>query len=137
MYNYGWGPKERVDLFDWGSFVANSGNTLEFKVECDALTDASIECAARYAAGVIKFRKVVGVPEGGLRVASALAQYAQPNRPELPPLIADDVMTTGGSMERMKVEMNWPDTVGFVIFNRNNSTYPTPDWIKAFWEIGR
>lgn len=31
-----------TDLFSSGSFIANSGKTLDWKIECDALSDGSI-----------------------------------------------------------------------------------------------
>lgn len=133
-----------TNLFTWGDFVANSGKTLPFKVECDALTDEDIECAARYVAGRFRFKNVVGVPRGGLRLAAALGEYVgvwDHDRPDdhlpFPPLIVDDVLTTGGSMERMRAEMNWPDAVGFVIFDRRAGLpRTTSPWIKSFWSMG-
>ena len=129
-------------LFAWGNFVANSGQALPFKIECDALTDEDIECVAQYVASTIRFRNVVGVPRGGLRLAAELGKYVGvwdhdrlDDYLQFPPLIVDDVLTTGDSMERMRVGMNWPKAVGFVIFDRSGIC-TTASWIKSFWRIG-
>lgn len=131
-----------VDLFTWGEFVTNSGKTLDFKVECDALTDEDIECVAQYVASTIRFRNVVGIPRGGLRLAAELGKYVGvwdhdrlDDYLQFPPLIVDDALTTGGSMKRMRAEMNWPDAVGFVIFDRSDIR-TTSSWIKSFWRTG-
>src|ERR1700722_3264701 len=85
-----------VSLFTDGEFVAHSGVTLPFKIDCDALTDADIATLAKEISRRTKFSVVVGIPRGGLRLAAALEQYCQPSAPVL---IADDVLTTGRSME--------------------------------------
>lgn len=131
-----------VNLFTHGEFVANSSVTLPFKVECDALTDEDIECVAQYVASTIRFRNVVGIPRGGLKLAAELGKYVGvwdhdrlDDYLQFPPLIVDDVLTTGDSMARMKAEMNWPDAVGFVIFDRSGIR-TTSSWIKSFWRTG-
>jgi len=66
----------------------------------------------------LKFGAVEGVPSGGLRFAEALRQYQSAG----PLLIADDVLTTGASMELHRAGR---DALGVVIFARG----PCPAWV--------
>ena len=119
-------------LFQDGEFTAASGQTLPFKIECDALTDADWKWAARYVALRISFSFVEGVPEGGLWFADALAPYgdelggAADHTHHL--LIVDDVLTTGESMERQR---NGRTAKGVVLFARG----PVPDWVTPIWTL--
>lgn len=70
-----------------GAFVGNSGAVLPWKIECDALTDATIAGFAAAIAQTVRFGEVEGVPRGGLRLAKALEAYATDG----PLLIVDDV----------------------------------------------
>jgi orotate phosphoribosyltransferase len=118
-----------MGLFQMGSFVAASGTELPWKVECDALTDADWKWAALQIACNGPFSSVEGVPTGGLRLASLLLPFAETHRqvePSGPLLIVDDVLTTGGSMERQRAGR---DALGFVVFARG----PLPPWVRALW----
>ena len=115
-----------MSLFIKQQFIANSGHFLEWKIECDALTDEDIETLAYVGAGLCNFGSVIGVPRGGLRLAEALKRYASSG----PPLIVDDVLTTGGSMERER--KNNPDAIGLVVFARGT----TPTWVRAIFSSG-
>lgn len=87
-----------VDLFQTGDYTLSSGIDSWFKIDCDALSDGSIETLARMVCRLVgPFSSVEGVPTGGLRLARTLQQYACESGPHL---IVDDVFTTGGSMER-------------------------------------
>ncbi len=99
----------------------------DFKIECDALTHDDIECIAyliQQRTG--SFSRVVGIPRGGLRLSEALEQYCS----EGPVLICDDVLTTGGSMERMRERIGG-ETMGVVIFSRGKC----PEWIKPLFQM--
>ena len=120
-----------MTLFRQGDFTLHSGSKSWLKIDCDALTDddwATLAIAV-YEHG-IKFRRVIGVPQGGLKFAYALEPYRFPN-PEYPVLIVDDVMTTGNSMEEMRAK--YPGSIGVVVWARGRC----PDWIEPinrYWE---
>lgn len=122
-------------LFQSGSFTLNSGMTSPIKVECDALNEYDWATLAYLVTTKFTFRRVSGVPTGGVVFAEALAPYASRN-PSHPHLIVDDVLTTGGSMERMKMELQAKETIetdyiGIVAFARNQPA----DWIHAIWTM--
>lgn len=88
-----------MSLFASGSFVLASGGTSSFKIECDSLTGEDWRSLAAMAVERLPgFKRVEGVPRGGLPFAAALGDYVDPDG-ELDVLIADDVWTTGGSVE--------------------------------------
>jgi len=90
---------------DWlikEKFISHSGQELNWKVECDALTDNEIDVFA-YLIGR-KFQgcdiqKIVSIPRGGDRLALALHKYIPLKVESKTILIVDDVFTTGKSME--------------------------------------
>jgi len=132
----------KKDLYQLGDFTLNSGAKSRAKIECDALSDGSIEALAWMIQHMVgRFQAAKGVPRGGLRLASALLKYATPGTGAFC-LIVDDVLTTGGSMERTKQafldrerSMLFPcgplDVVGAVIYARG----PCPTWVKAVHQL--
>ncbi len=114
-------------LFQDGEFTAASGQTLPFKIECDALSDADWEWAAKYVRSRVPFSLVEGVPEGGLKFAKALEHRHDGGRTGKL-LIVDDVLTTGESMERQR---NGRTAKGVVLFARG----PCPDWVTPIWTL--
>jgi hypothetical protein len=114
----------RAPLFRLGDFTLHSGANASWKIDCDALTDADLACLAKMAAELLPpFGSVEGVPTGGLRFAAALRPYATFG----PPLVADDVLTTGNSMEAQR--RGRPDALGVVIFARG----PCPPWVTPLF----
>jgi orotate phosphoribosyltransferase len=112
-----------MNLFRSGNFTLNSGKTSTFKIDCDALTEEDIETIARIASEELPtFGAVEGVPTGGLRLAAAMQKYCTADTPDAPLLIVDDVLTTGGSMERFRAGRT---AIGFVVFARGEC----PAWI--------
>jgi orotate phosphoribosyltransferase len=112
-----------MNLFRSGEFTLASGAKSGRKIDCDALTDADWETLAAWAAEVLPpFGVVEGVPTGGLKFASALADHATLDAATGPLLIADDVLTTGGSMERQRAGRL---AIGVVLFARGR----LPDWV--------
>ena len=88
------------NLFQLGDFTLASGATSKWKIECDALTKDDWAGLAAMAAEILpSWSAVLGVPRGGIPFANALARY-QTNNAAHPVLIAEDVCTTGGSMDR-------------------------------------
>ena len=103
------------NLFQLGQFVLNSGVTSQWKIECDALTDSDIETIASMLVPLLwEFSHVEGVPRGGERLAEALRVHQTPGKGGL--LIVDDVLTTGGSMDRWRNDRM--EAQGAVIFAR-------------------
>lgn len=130
------GGYTQPNLFRWGNFVSHSGETLTFKIDCDALTDDDITCIAKIITIKIpKFFKAIGIPAGGTRLANELNKYSDSASNVI--LIIDDVLTSGNSMEESRKETkklfkNNP-IVGFVIFNRSKKNLPS--WINSVCEI--
>lgn len=113
-----------MSLFNCGYFVLHSGTDSDFKIDCDSLKDEDIDSLAAMVGPKLNFGSVEGVPEGGLRLAKALKPYAT----SYPfPLIVDDVLTTGKSMEEQRAGRH---ASGLVIFSR---TFPCPQWIKPLF----
>lgn len=126
-----------VNLLQLGDFVLNSGARSSWKLECDALTPADWLGAAEMIHQLVPpFGSVWGVPSGGVRLADALRPYGEFGAP---PLIVDDVLTTGGSMERYKAELagclTWKEDamMGAVLFARG----PCPEWVQAVFQLPR
>lgn len=127
-----------MNLFQLGNFTGAAGQELLWKAECDALCRDDWQCIAAVAAPLLpKFKDVWGVPKGGLLLADALAKYAVKNNViGLPPLIVDDVWTTGKSMcefTERALGLGLYDWNGFVLFSRKRDL---PDGVKAFWKFG-
>lgn len=118
---------ERKTLFVYERFVGHAGHVHDWKIECEALTDADWRCLAIMALEVLidtPFSEVVGIPRGGLKLAS----YLGTNGPGHPRLIVDDVLTTGKSMREA---MTKPDDIGLVVFARG----PLPDRVTALFAM--
>jgi hypothetical protein len=118
-------------LFKAGKFKSHSGLELDWKIDCDALTDEDIECLASIIASRFKFRYVYGIPEGGIRLEKALWQYASVDSSSL--LVVDDVLTTGKSMNALKARYNsgLRKMIGVVIFARG----PCPEWVTPIFQL--
>ncbi len=118
------GRAEAVPLFQQGDFLLAGGSRSSWKVECDALTSEDwATLAAMAVERGLAFGGVKGVPRGGIPFADALRPYATTG----PVLIADDVLTTGGSILRNMAEH--PDSIGLVAFARG----PLPVGVQALW----
>lgn len=122
-------------LFKLGTFIGAGGGTLDWKIECDALTDSDWDCIAVQALRVLSdFSSVYGVPRGGLKLAEAINKnrhaYNRPYNIDAPKLFVDDVWTTGKSLtmmaeQQMRENEKW---IGFVAFARG----PLPPHVRAF-----
>ena len=115
-----------MNLFQRKMFKMHSGGVSHYKIECDALTDADIECLAFLISQKGKFKNVYGVPTGGERLAAALEKYKSEEGVDL---IVDDVLTTGASMREARKK--FPDPIGVVIFARGTC----PDWVYPVFEM--
>ena len=86
-----------MNLFQRKFFISHAGLPLNWKIECDALTAEDWKGLARMIMDheTRSFGSVEGIPRGGLPLAVALTEYAT----EGPPMIVDDVYTTGASFK--------------------------------------
>ena len=69
-----------MNLIIDGEFIAHSGGSLPFKIDCDALSDAELDTLAKQYAKTVHgqvFGEIVGVPRGGLRFAAVLQKYIE------------------------------------------------------------
>ena len=121
-----------MTLFKTGYFTLHSGSKSYWKIDCDALTDNDWRTLAQMVyERVGHFRRVIGVPQGGLKLALALRHLCFPN-PEYPTLLVDDVLTTGASMEKLR-ETTAGACIGAVVFARG----ACPDWIIPIFTVSR
>lgn len=117
-----------TNLYQSGLFKLSSGRQSFFKIDCDALTEEDWITLANMALSVLTpFSAVEGVPNGGIAFAKALERYIEPGANKL--LIAEDVVTTGASMERQR---NGRDARGICVYNRALSY---PRWIHSIFRI--
>lgn len=114
-----------MSLFQAGDFKLHSGARADFLIECAALTQQDIFALAEFIGRRMKFGSVEGVPRGGLRLANALEDFCGRGGP----LIVDDVLTSGASMEKQRGDREGAQ--GVVIFARG----PYPTWIRPVFVI--
>lgn len=111
-----------------GNFTLASGKTSDWKIDCDALTLDDLDTLAVLLARKLPiYGRVEGVPRGGIRLAQAMQKYAMHND-QFPLLIVDDVLTTGGSIERHRAGRK---ALGGVLFARQEC----PDWITPLFRM--
>jgi hypothetical protein len=114
-------------LFQLGKFISHAGNELEWKIECDALSDADWDCLAKMISERCQFGSVYGIPRGGVKLQLALEKYADSTCTTR--LIVDDVYTTGKSMR----DVMQPNDFGFVIFARKQ--IPVDSKVRALFTM--
>lgn len=116
-------------LFQLGNFRLRSGKSSGWKIECDSLTEEDWEALALIASEALPpFGRVEGVPRGGIPFANALVKYIIPNCNVL--LLAEDVITTGGSLERFRAGR---EAIGVAVFARGH----WPLWVKPLFVLGK
>jgi len=129
-------------LFRLGEFKLASGAVATWKIDCDALTGDDWHALAAMAAEALPpFGVVESVPRGGDRFADALREYSRAccvsyqhpahdwcRGQPLPLLIVEDVVTTGGSMERIRADRL---AVGVCVFARG----PCPWWVTPLFQM--
>ena len=120
------------NLFKAESFVSHSGLDLNWKIECDALSDPEWFTISQMIMEVSPpFREAHGIPRGGVKLGNLLRQYGTKKK-EDPICIVDDVLTTGGSMvECAETEFEGENVIGWVVFSRSHM----PDWINALFRM--
>lgn len=131
-------------MFRLGEFVLHSGKMSNWKIDCDALTDTDYQTLA-WVVGKewglkFVFVECVGDAVKNNRVANAynfaqeLQEYETGDFKD-PILVADDVLTTGASMNKRRDECKklygGYEVVGVVIFARGKC----PDWIHSIFQL--
>jgi hypothetical protein len=108
-----------ASLFQQGNFMSAAGLPLTWKIECDALTNADWQTIALASINHLPpFRRAVGVPRGGIKLARELDKHSTTDANLT--LVVDDVWTTGKSLTehaRAHVDGEWH---GFVAFSRGD-----------------
>lgn len=123
-----------MNLFNKLNVILSSGKVSDYKIDCDALTDADLECLAYLISKKYYFSQVIGVPSGGNRLAAALKKYELYNdeRVYMKVLLVDDVLTTGHSMERLAAVISEKYIVqGVVIIARGKC----PHWVTPILQM--
>jgi orotate phosphoribosyltransferase len=116
-----------MTLFRAGDFTLAGGRRSWWRIDCDALAADDWAVLARLAAERLPpFGDVEGVPLGGLPFAAALRPHATPDCSTL--LIAEDVVTTGGSMERFR---EGRAALGVAAFCRGRC----PPWVTPLFSL--
>lgn len=118
-----------MNLFQLGKFVSHAGKELNWKIECDALTDSDWECLAEMISERTRFGSVYGIPRGGTKLALALEKYIIPGHPIR--LVVDDVYTTGKSMK----EVMQDNDLGFVVFARQRIQFDPQYYVRALFTM--
>lgn len=116
-----------MPLFRYGTFTSAAGAALDWKIECDALTDEDWACIAEVGrAALPAYGGVYAVPRGGLPLANHMARWRDSRLSTA--LVVDDVWTTGHSMRFIAKQYGLVNWIGFVAFARG----PLDDNVTAF-----
>jgi orotate phosphoribosyltransferase len=121
-----------VSLFNYGDFVLHSGRPARFLIDSEQLTSEDLEAIAQLAMPhLAAYRRVIGIPPGGLRLARAFEKGVSPGGQTL---LVDDVWTTGQLMLG-EADKLWHEgehqCIGLVIFARS----PTPWWVRPVFQV--
>lgn len=124
-----------MHLFTKTDFISHAGLSLDFKINCDALTDEDWDTLAKEIVKKFKhFGDVYGIPSGGTILAEKLKSYATGNNDD-PFLIVDDVLTTGTSFHEALNLLNISlerQVIGVAVFFR--APYIS-DWIYPIFQM--
>ena len=118
-----------MNLFQLGNFISHAGNELEWKIECDALTDEDWDCLAKMISERTEFGSLYGIPRGGVKLQNALEKYITKGNPIR--LVVDDVYTTGKSMR----DVMTGNDIGFVVFARKPIEFSAQYYIRALFTM--
>ena len=124
-----------MNLFKKISFISHAGLPLNWKIECDALSEDDWKGIARMIMDyeTRPFGSVEGIPRGGIPLANALQEYATEGRP----MIVDDVYTTGASFNEYCYEhyrtMSFDYNPKWVVFARSKPKDRTG--VKALFTV--
>lgn len=132
-----------MNLFQYNDatqFSLAGGSQTVFKVECDNMTDDDWRTYAFLVRDAMAYcgwrvNEIEGVPTGGLVFAEYLRAICKIGDPDGMTLIVDDVLTTGGSINKQRAGRS--NCLGIVIWRRpmTGSSVDT-SWVEAFWNSG-
>lgn len=122
-----------MGLFQLGQFRLSSGRESWWKFEADELGSGDWETLAHMALRVVGggVSRITGVPRGGLPFAEALREVYGWRLGNGEPLVVDDVLTTGASIQRMMREQD--ARRGLVVLARG----PLPPGVEALFVADR
>jgi orotate phosphoribosyltransferase len=122
-----------VSLFALGEFKLHSGGASRWRINCDSLTSGDWKAlAVMLAERLPPFGRVVGVPRGGLPLATALRPCCRNDTARV--LAVDDVLTTGSSLEKCRewlLAEGAADVMGAVVFARGLC----PPWVYPLFQM--
>ena len=129
-----------MNLFQKIDFTSSAGLDLKWKIECDAISDDEWKCIATMIMERTRpFKRVVGIPRGGIKLAQELDKYSTGYYHD-PVCIVDDELTTGNSMKKYRedIEKNKSKDepmisrpIGWVVFARGEC----PMWINPLFQM--
>lgn len=129
-----------MSLFEQGDFTLHSGGKSKYRIDCAWLSNEDIKVVAKRLSEILPpFKSVEGIPQGGLRLATAMSSYMgidhTDHRWASTHLIVDDVWTTGESMTalRQQREAEYEFVWGAVIFRRGMGDCPA--WVFPFADV--
>jgi orotate phosphoribosyltransferase len=120
-------------LFKFGRFLSHSGLTLDYKLCCDAFTEADWTALAFLVNQRLgPFGLVVGIPRGGLPFAAALWPLRTKGVDRT--LLVDDIFTTGASMDEYRniLGSHADSLVGVTVFTRSPKV---PPWVHPILAV--
>lgn len=133
--NYYFKAMQMNNIFKIGEFVLASGKKSKYKIDLEHLKDEDWETIAWWTSSLVgPFSSVEGVPTGGLKMAKHLQKFVGVSGPHL---IVDDIVTSGGSMNRQRdkylshPENQGKEVVGVVVIARG----PCPWWINCIFNM--
>lgn len=117
-------------IFQMGQFKLHSGRTTAWRIECNNLTDEDWETLAQIGAKLVgPFGSIFSAGGAADALAYAMAKFCAEKGP---PLIVDDVLTTGKTMEQVREFLKFEgDAKGLVAFARG----PCPSWVKPIFAM--
>ena len=128
--------KKQQHLFQSIDFKSHSGLNLNWRIECDTLSSSEWATLSNMIMeSSPPFSKVLGIPQGGVKLAALLNEHATGNEKD-PVCIVDDVLTTGASMEHFLSQYSRNRdipfmAIGWVVFAR----VKTPEWVTALFQM--
>lgn len=130
-----------MNLFNLGWYQLHSGERSDFKIDCDALSEADLAAIAGYMVKHLlpDYSRVIWIPSGGFRLSRHFERFRKPIINGVGSvLIVDDVMTTGASftkqLEQIGGGVAGESVWGACIFSRC-APDAAPKWVVPLFQI--